>query len=411
LATEKTGEQILVTTGVDGRLAKALPSQWNKKVRLMRNDPTIGFVRDLYAAPMLATEWTVTSEHPEFKDAEPFIMSQITKTRRDTVRSIIRGLLDFGWQSFETVWGYAAESDKIELVKLKPLLQDITDILVTYHGEICGVRNLPMYLSNLNQRVGPWVDLNLDECAVFFRDVEGTNWYGQPLMRRVEKPYDAWEECDKAARRFDTKIAGAHWVIHYPPGTSKIDGENKSNYLIAKEMLGSLESSGKIVVPREIAKWVEDMTDMSEDKMAWKIELISVSGSSESSFVGRQKYLDALKARGIGIPERAVFEGQFGTKAEAEAHADFAIDNIEMGHLDIVDRYNVEIVDFLLEVNYGPRYVGKVKVRATPLSDVKRAQLRALYMQILGSSDGAAEELDAIDIPAIRDELNIPTRK
>ena len=85
----------------------------------MRHDPTIGFVRDLYAAPMLATEWTVVSEHQEFKDAEPFILEQISKNRRNIVRDVIRGLLDFGWQAFETVWAYDDESKKIEIAKNK----------------------------------------------------------------------------------------------------------------------------------------------------------------------------------------------------------------------------------------------------------------------------------------------------
>ena len=411
----QTGEQVLVTTGVDGQLGKSLPQAWNKRVRKMREHPTVGFVRDIYMAPILAAEWTVVSDGAEFKAAEQLIYDQAMKTRRRVLRDILRGLLDFGWQGFEAVWGYDQKSGKIKLRKLKPLLQDITTILVDPHGDLIGLRNEPTWLTRMELmagRYGLYQDLWREEKVVFSRDVEGTNWYGQPLMLRVASPHDAWLECDKAARRYDTKIAGALWAIHYPLGSSKYgpSGEETDNYTIAAEMLDSIKASGGIVVPNSIQTWIDEHSGNSEDKTAWKIELISASGSSESTFVGRQKYLDALMARGIGIPERAVFEGQFGTKAEAEEHADFAIDNIEMGHRDIVDAYNEQVTDFSLLVNYGESFVGHVRVQASPLSDSRRALLRSLYTTYLGSSDGGADAADRVDWKAIEDELGVPTK-
>lgn len=410
---EQTGEQVLVTTGVDGQLGKSAPTSWNKRVRKMREHPTVGFVRDLYMAPILAADWTVVSDGPEFREAEKLIYDQAIRSRRRVLRNVLRGLMDFGWQGFECVWRYDPDHKKIKLKKLKPLLQDITTILVDAHGELIGLRNEPTYLGNLQHltnQFGTGVDLFAEEKAVFSRDVEGTNWYGQPLMLRVQEPWESWQETEKGAKRFDLKIAGAMWAIHFPPGyTDHYNGrENVDNYTIATEMMASIRASGGIIVPNNILKWISEDSDASDGKTAWKVELISASGSAESSFVGRQKYLDALIARGIGIPERAVFEGQFGTKAEAEAHADFAIDNIEMGHKDIVDDYNDQVTNFSLLVNYGERFVDRVRVQASPLSDVRRALLRSLYTTYLGSTDGAAEATDRVDWKAIEDELGIP---
>lgn len=409
---EQTGEQVLVTTGVDGQLGKSLPQAWNKRVRKMREHPTVGFVRDLYMAPILSSEWTVVSDGPQFKRAEKLIYDQAMRMRRRVLRDILRGLMDFGWQGFELVWGYDDDLNKIVLKKLKPLLQDITTILVDGHGELIGLRNEPTYLGglpNLVKTYGTYQDLYLEKKAVWSRDVEGTNWYGQPLMMRVSEPWESWKESEAAAKRYDAKIAGALWAIHFPLGSSMYNGRLTDNYQIASDMLQSIKASGGIVVPNSLQSFVDDMNSVDDSKTAWKIELISASGSSESSFVGRQKYLDALMARGVGIPERAVFEGQFGTKAEAEAHADFAIDNIEMGGKDIVDGYNEQITDFSLLVNYGEEFVGHVRVQAAPLSDTRRALLRSLYTQYLGSSDGAAEATDRVDWKAIEDELGIPT--
>lgn len=409
---EHTGEQVLVTTGVDGQLGKSLPTNWYKRVRKMREHPTVGFVRDIYMAPILAAEWTVVSDGPKFKPAEKLIYDQAIKTRRRVMRDVLRGLMDFGWQGFEAVWDYDKALGKVVLRKLKPLLQDITTILVDAHGELVGLRNEPTYLANLsNTRAiyGPYQDLYREQKVVFSRDVEGTNWYGEPLMVRVQEPWESWTESEKAAKRYDAKIAGALWAIHFPLGSSMYNGTDTDNYQIASDMLASIKASGGIVVPNSIQAWIGETEAADSGKTAWKIELISASGSSESSFVGRQKYLDALIARGIGIPERAVFEGQFGTKAEAEAHADFAIDNIEMGHRDIVDAYNEQVTDFSLLVNYGEEFVGHVRVQASPLSDVRRALLKSLYTQYLQSQDGAAEATDRVDWKAIEDELGIPT--
>lgn len=416
LKAEKTQDQVLVAGSIDGVLSKSQPFGWSKKVRTMRRDPTLAFVRDILSAPILASPWTVVTDDPKYKSAEEDILQNFEPKRFDFMQNAIRGLLDFGWQGYETVWAYNEQTGLVELAKLKPLLQDITDILVNEYGELRGLRNRPVYLNALvpflAARSGPWVDLNRDESFVAYRDAEGTNWYGEPMMRRAEIPYDSWLECEKAAKRFDTKIAGAHWVVYYPIGHSAYKGsEQVNNYLIAVDILNSLESSGKIAVPQKILQNIEELNDgIGADKQAWKIELITVSSTSEGSFVGRQKYLDSLKSRSLGIPERAALEGQFGTKAEAEAHADFAIDNIEMFQVNIINQLNQWPVNFLLEVNHGREFMGHVKLQAAPLSDTKRAQLRAFYMAYLNTQQGSTEEAVAVDIPAIRDELGIPSR-
>jgi len=51
---------------------------------------------------------------------------------------------------------------------------------------------------------------------------------------------------------------------------------------------------------------------------------MSATNTSQGSFIDRQKYLDALKMRAFGLPERSILEGSHGTKAEADVHADIA---------------------------------------------------------------------------------------
>ncbi len=406
---EKTGEQVLATTGVDGQLAKTLSNDWYKLVRMMRRDPTLGFVRDLYMAPLLASDWTVVADDPRYESAVPIIYDSLMPQRLNIMENGIRGLLDFGWQAFEQIFSYSRDG-WIKLRKMKPLLQDISYILVTDRGDFNGIRNLSTYLSGYNN-AGPWVDLNNDEALLVCRDVEGTNWYGEPLMRRAVDAYNSWNECEASAKRYDTKIAGAQWIVHYPPGKTPYLGALTDNFVIATKILESLKSSGMIAIPRKIMDQITDLSTAGDDVMAWKIELVTAQGSSESAFVGRQKYLDALKSRAIGIPERAVFEGQFGTKAEAEAHADFAIDNIEMAHVRLIEQINNQTVNLLLRINKGEHFEGHVKLEAMPLSDWKRAQLRQLYLSYFATEQGQAAEMENVDWDAIREMLQVPTHE
>jgi hypothetical protein len=131
----------------------------------------------------------------------------------------------------------------------------------------------------------------------------------------------------------------------------------------------------------------------------------------QGTFVERGKYLDSLKARAFGFPERAILEGQFGTKAEAEVHADFAIDNLEMTHREILALLNTQVVDVLLEFNHGSEYRGHVKVTASALNDDTRAMIKQIYTTHLGTESGIAEEGQVVDMPVIREQLGIPVRE
>lgn len=415
---ERTRDQVLVTTGIDGVLSKSGTNSydWPRKVRRMRHDPTLSFLRKLFLSPLMASDWTVESDGDEFKSAERDILDNFSRWQLPMMRNVFRGLYDFGWQAFETVWEYNPETGKMELRKMKPLLQDLTYILVDGYGEPRGVRNSPVYVNHMApptwDQNAPWIDLNHDESLIFSHDPEGTNWYGDAVMRAAELPYDSWNECEEAARRFDKKIAGAHWVVYYPEGFSRYGGEEEvDNFTIASKILAAMESSGKVAVPLKVVQTLNNLNDLGADKLAWRIELISVSSTSEGSFVGRQRYQDSLKCRAAGMPERAVTEGQYGTKADAEAHADFAIDNMEMFQKEALKTLNGWSVNWLLEMNHGKRFRDHVRLIASPLSDAKRALLIQLYTAYLNTQTGQSEEADRVDWPAIGDEIGVPSRQ
>ena len=190
-------------------------------------------------------------------------------------------------------------------------------------------------------------------------------------------------------------------------GTSSYNGTDTDNEEIARAILGSLVSSGGIAVPKNMESFINELNERTPK--AWEIELLTDSGATSASFTERQKYYDALKVRGFGFPERSILEGQFGTKAEAEAHGDFAVANILLRTEDMIRDLNWHVVNQLLRLNWGPEKENTVKVLGGALGKENRSFLQALYNTLLTKPEGFTAEFDNIDRGALRDLLEVPT--
>ena len=216
----------------------------------------------------------------------------------------------------------------------------------------------------------------------------------------------ACQEADEGARRYDRKIAGATVVVHYPKGSSYDErGVLTPNPELAKRLAHKLESSGAVAIPRDVAQLLETA---GLESPGWKIELLSDGGSLQSGFTGRLEYLDKLKVRGILAPERTVLEGQHGTLAEAEAHADVALTQADLTHQYVVDQLNLQVVDSLLALNFGQHARGAVQVVPAPIVDAKRSFYRDLYKTLLANPNFQTHELSALDLDALKDTLGLP---
>lgn len=376
------------------------PTNWYSKVRTMRKDPTISMVRQLAVAPVLATPWNFVAQKGAPEGADEFIKKQLCEIRTYIVRTTMYGCIDFGFQAFEKIFE-VNEDDQVVLRKMKALLPDWLDIMVNIKtGAFAGIRDW-------HPHNGWYVQLNPNKCFLHYFDVEGTYWYGKGLMENAEAPYDQWTTANNANERYDRKIAGSHWLIHYPIGTSLVNGVETPNEEIAQEILNKIQSSSGIAVPKKIEPF--DMGDGDEPPNAWKIELVSDKGATQVGFLERMGYLDRLKVRALGFPERSILEGKYGTKAEAETHADFAVSNILLRGDDLVRDMNWYVVDQILELNYGPKAKGTVRIVPDAIGADVRRFLRDLYMKMFADPNGFAAEMAKIDRKTLRTALNIPS--
>jgi hypothetical protein len=252
------------------------------------------------------------------------------------------------------------------------------------------------------------VTLYEPDCITFYQNVWGQEWYGRGDVIDAKLPYDQWVSASDMALRYDSKIAGAHWVVHYPMGTSLINGEEKDNGEIAKDILSSLKSSGQIAIPTSVQQFV-DMANAG-DQPQWKIEILESSANTSSGIDTRLRYLDILMVRAFCMAERSLQEGQHGTKAEAETHADVAMAYIDMRLQHVMARINKIVVRAEIERHFGPEYVDQCRLIPEPMDADKRQYLQTIYDKILSTPEGFMDQLDDIDIGALREVCGVPTK-
>jgi len=386
-------QTILITPSYNGELPRDTANIGTlKQLRALRKDSTIALGCGLFVSGILAGAWSVEAE----KDVDEKVIANISESLlplRSTIlqATVALGRISYGWMPFEEI--YTIKDGRLVLERMKPLLHDITTILVDSYGNFRGFRQ-----RSLHEPLG--IDVPYEKCALINFDVEGGNLYGYPLLENVRAIQTMWDDCNAGAKRYDQKIAGSHFVVHYPPGTSIVDDETVDNSVVAHKLLTALESSGSMAMPSTTAEVLQEIEgDINVAKLyQWDITLLSDLSARQPSFQDRLKYLDSLKLRGLLIPERACTEGKYGTRAESESHIDLLITNMESIDRTIVDALNVQVVDQLLAINWGLA-PGTVRLVAAPLIDDQIGFLRKLYLLMSGKQ---------VDVIALQEKLNVP---
>lgn len=388
---EKTKAQVISTVGnLFGQ--SPLPASF-ETYRRMRKHPTIALARALSIAPIVAADWSVDKRDDDVPDEwKDFIEEQLFPIREPLVQGALEGGTDFGHQPWEKIFA-PTEDGLIGLRKLKPLLHDITEILIDkVTGAFEGFKQKDVTVPLANSLLIP------------FR-VEGTAWHGQPLLENARNAWNDWDASNSGARKYDEKVAGSHFVVHYPPGEGEDQlGNSFANHILAKTMLDSLEASGSIAIPSDLAAHAT----LADAEPAWKIEIIADASARQASFGERLDYLDAQMARAMLLPERSVLQGQHGTQAEAGEHIDLALTHADLTHRHITRLVNWHLVDQLLSINHGAAARGTVFLVAAPIRDAKLSFLRELYVAFLSNPAGFLEEFGLIDTEALKTMLGVP---
>lgn len=367
-----------------------------EKWRSMRLDPTINLARKYSIAPILKCPWTVKCEDAEIKAN---IEQQFLPIRMHLMTTLLHGENDFGWKAYEKIFDYTPDGFLV-IDRIKPLKNDNTRVRYNREtGRFLGLANTGLY-------DGRKYIIDADHSLFCSFDSEGIGAYGTGAMEIAEQAYDRWNDSDKAANKYDKKVAGAFWMLEYPEGVSQVNGQDVDNSVTADLLLNSLEAGGSMSVPVKVSEMLDELN--TKGVSGWKLTLVESHGG-QAGFGEREKYLDVLKIRAFDITERAVLEGQYGTKAEAGVHANATLVNLMLKFEWWTQWINWHYVNQISMQNWGvENYVTLV---AEPIADDDLAMFQALFTSMIADPALGPGLMDLIDQSALVKSLHLPVRE
>lgn len=392
-------------------------------------DPVVGVAMDYIISTIASAGETVESDPGCPDEICDFIHNQWQDLKFQCLSLAVRDIYRYGWSSFEKIW--FVDDNGYVICRLKQLEAQITGLLVEPHtGALQGVVQ-PLVLGMANSPAVGWpVMLDTDHALLFSWMPEGSVWYGTSTFERIRTVYNDFNEANEGAKRYDKYIAGSHFVIYYPDRTNvNMNGVEMTAAEAANQLLESLESSGALTIPAPIRAVIGQLEDQTQG--GWKVEILSDSTPRQPSFMDRLKYLDVAKVRGLGLTERSMFESSTGTRADAGTHQDVVHSILEWRHAFLINEISKQVIDPLLEQNFGPEYKGTVRIQTTPIQKENVAVAAEVYKAILAAEAGPdttpdtttpdgkvipgkaiekkTNELAMIDMGALRELLNIPS--
>jgi len=211
-------------------------------------------------------------------------------------------------------------------------------------------------------------------------------------------------------------VAGAIPLIEYPEGTGlDANGNEVTNFELAQAILRNLSAIDGVAMPNTLTKHLEDLARMGgagKDLVkAWSISFLETNGNHGKDFIDNLNYQDKLKVRGWLLPERAILEGEHGTKAESESHSDWAFLVGQELTSDIFMSINMHLVDPFVAVNFGPERVGDVRLSFAGINPAVIAFLRQLLLKTAGAPANIDLLMEIVDLEQVVEQVGLPQNK
>jgi len=374
--------------------------------RRIKKQPTVHLARRLAIAPMLRASWSI--EGPDALDATVALAQRTIKALRGVFMShVTRALYDYGSASMEqylAVPGPARHAAGPPDLVLKPLLNDLVNVLVDPSGAFAGLkvaRAAPGLGHGTLSYSAHHTLLPVTSSVFIGLDPEAGQFYGTGALEIARETYADWKEANLTASRYDRKVAGTFLQLTYVAGsTVGKDGVRVDNAELAQTYLEAFETGCSVAVPIDRSAFLGAATESLPPD--FKLEFLSDASSRQGAFVERMRYLDSMLVRAFGLPERAILEGQFGTKAEAEAHTNLALVAMESTHEFLTEEFATQILHPYLTLMLGRAAADTVTLTAGPINPEHTLWKRSLVEKMV------IIKPETVDVDALFDEVGLP---
>jgi hypothetical protein len=364
--------------------------------------PTVALVMKMVTAPVVANSWGWMTKPGTPQAWTDFVKHMLSPMRTSVLNDGLRALA-FGFAGFEKVW--EVRNRQYVLTKLKPLLPELTQVLVDSRGNFLGLRNT-------SPQAEPR-DLLGTKAFLYTYDGECGNYYGRSRHENVRVVWSQAMQIAERMAQYQKKIAGVIAQLHYPEGTSRdASGAERSNDVIAQQILEAVSMGRSVRFPNLFAS-IEDPATAADlaGKSQWVLSQFDLGGTDYSpGLLNSLAYYDKLLFRGWLRPERVGLDTQHGSRADATQHSESSIVDSELVDQDFADAFNRGVVDDVLTLNFGPAARGAVWVDPSPISDTHTNTAQTVLKALLANAQTADSVAGQIDIAAVLQDLNVPVK-
>lgn len=379
----------------------------------MLEHPIIQHARSMVFDPIVAAPWGFEQHDDAPAGAMDFVKGMLNPLRMDILADSLRSL-DYGKAPFEKVW--RVRKGKYELECLKPLSVYTTGILVDATGQFAGLRPQTSTASSSET-----ADLDVHKSHLFSYDVKFGNLHGRPRLENMRAT--AWRDWLDAAAdlmRLSQKISGIMPIIYTPPGsfqtstgeTVKWSDNARIALQAAKQGIGVHLTHLGAQTPTSGMQNFEQLLSLIKAS-AVRLEVIDFGSNAPAigSLLERMRADEERMFAGYFQSPRTGMATQGGTKADAQQHTDTATINAENLSGRIADSLNRNVVDDILELNYGPDARGSVYITPGKLTDANLGTRNRILDAILADPMMRGKYLSQLDVDAMTDQSAIPHDK
>jgi hypothetical protein len=362
--------------------------------------PTVALAMQMVTAPIVANTWGWRSKPDVPAEQVDFVRQMIEPMRSKLLTDALRALA-FGFAAFEKVW--VTLGDRVVLAKLKPLLPEITQIVVDSRGSFKGLRNTPSG--------GPARDIPLAKSFLYTYDGEYGNLYGRSRHENIRVTYSQAMQTAERMAQYQKKVAGVIAQLHYPEGTSRdAAGVERSNDWIAQQILEAVSMGRSVRFPNLFASIDDPATAATlAGKSQWVLSQFELGGTDYSpGLLNSLAYYDKLLFRGWLRPERVGLDTQHGSRADAEQHSQSSVVDCELIDQDFAAAFNDGVINDILALNFGPDARGNVWVDPAPIADTQTQTLTSLLTALISNAQTGPGVASQIDIGAVLEDLDVP---
>lgn len=413
--------------------------------RWMLQHPILRLVRSICIGIIASNVWEYEKVDKSAPDSDADMLKACFNPLRDQlITEFYARARDYGWHSAEPIW--ESKEGLLTITRLKPLLQDITEVWRDGHGNFLGLKNnvgvhskiaqsdatftLPPTGTDLSATTGFRLLPAPYKAWTYAYDSESDYAYGRSWLENVrETAWRDWLDTMQQLQKLGPKISDKCTVIKSPAGTfpgppdptnggkpkqiSYKENAEKAISALAAGAAGiwfpslglSVDGKGSLDAMKVLVELV--------NKSVFDIQVLDFGNHAQaiSGYIERLTHAEMLMFAGGLRSSRTGMEGSNrGGKADAEKHTDTGTYNAEQDDKDFA-RGCQPLLDAVLVINRGDKAKGSWRIKPPSLIDRKADTIKAILLALLNNPLISEEVAATLDVDKMIDGMNLDRSK